>query len=245
MHSDFIRSPGFLASKKTIEVKRLLLKCIQSATHDFVTAAQWYNTSRAEMARDVSKNIDAILSYIRAIRSIASKVAQHDVGDSSFIKTLLIDFEDIHETALSLENKLINSQASSMELVGHSLPTLLPDKGVKVYVSLYQADGQDFQQWLVQLASISQYIVARPIYQHEDHVCRVIRSKYSEESEAYIEVSVDPSNIVPTAEYHRKDRFGHNLLSLLPYAIIPENILAFVYRGRRYMYRNANLIPVG
>ena len=122
----------------------------------------------------------------------------------------------------------------------------VPDKKVAVYISLYKMDGYDLDKWARQLAIISEYRTGRPIYREEANVCRLLRARQNQVSEAYAMLAIDPQDIIPSQSFYaRQDQFGAALLNVLPHAITVENIIAFVHRGITYVYENKKLYPAG
>lgn len=110
-----------------------------------------------------------------------------------------------------------------------------------VYISLYQAHGNNMTQWQSAIKSIVEHAVSRPVYSREEDIVALIRSKEHPECEAYIVVNVKEDDVIPP--YLGKavqDRFGHELLTLRQGAIALQNITEFVHE-QRYLCKNGRL----
>lgn len=114
---------------------------------------------------------------------------------------------------------------------------------VKVFISLYQTDGNNLEKWHLTLKALSEYSISRPVYFSEEHVNMLIRSKADIYREAYVVVLVKPVDIIHlAADKTAKDRFGNELVTLKVSAIKLENIVEFVHGRNRYEYESEGLV---
>jgi intracellular multiplication protein IcmQ len=218
---------------KNEELKRHLVECVNEKKRNFVQLAEkFYHLNRR-----------ADTDYRQLCQSIIATIDQ-------------VLTTDDWETSLFLRNTLkplrkLRDQAQELLIVmGDDVKTSyvaapLAPNATKLYISLYQANGHDLKQWAAQLASLSSYMIGRPIYANEADVIQIIRTKLSQLSEAYVVVAVDRDKIITDSQSRaRKDRLGHVLISLLPDAIASDKIVEFVHQGKHYAYRDQQLTPI-
>ncbi|QLH41365.1 MAG: Dot/Icm secretion system protein IcmQ [Coxiellaceae bacterium] len=114
---------------------------------------------------------------------------------------------------------------------------------VKLYISLYQADGNNLQKWQTTLKALADYSVGRPIYKQEEHVKANIRAKNDMTREGYVVVWVSETDIIKLSNSQTAtDRFGNPLITLKMGAVRLENILEFVHCQQRYQVYEGNLV---
>lgn len=114
----------------------------------------------------------------------------------------------------------------------------------KVYISLYQADGERIESWAMAIKSLAEHCVGRPVYRHVEHVQQLLRVKHSR-SEGYVVIWVRDLDILPpNAGLRACDRFGNELLNLRAGSIQIENIIEFVHDDKVYSFVNKQLFPV-
>lgn len=111
----------------------------------------------------------------------------------------------------------------------------------KVFISVYQADGNNLQQWHRTLKSINTYSIGRPVYSKEENVRAMIRSKIDKQREGYVTVLIKEQDITSVGR-EITDRFGNELLTLKMGAVHPENILEFFHGDKIYNYSDEGLV---
>jgi intracellular multiplication protein IcmQ len=111
-----------------------------------------------------------------------------------------------------------------------------PKEGyIKVYVSIYQADGANIDRWRSTVKSLADYSINRPIYRAQEHIEAILRAKTDIKREAYVIVHVKENSIIQ--QYPGRamtDRFGNELITLKEGSVKLENIIEFVHEGKRY-----------
>lgn len=218
---------------KNEQLKQLLLQCVDKEKDQFAQLANhFYNASH--------RSDDHYLDLCNAIISAVDGVLNASDWDASlFLRNTIKPLKKIRDHALELRQAL----GGGASLAASQDTTSLAENCVKLYVSLYQAHGHDLKKWANQLNSIGSYMTGRPVYQNEAEVKKIIRAKYAQISEAYAVVAVDQSNIIVNEHATpRKDRFDSILVSLVPGAVVCDNILEFVHQGKRYYFHNDQLL---
>lgn len=116
-------------------------------------------------------------------------------------------------------------------------------KFTEVYVSLYQAEGNNISKWQIVVNSLAGYNVTRPVYENEEHIQKAIKTKEFRQNDAYVVVKISKEDIMPPlSEKPPVDKHGHTLLVLREGAIKLENILRFSHLSGEYDYREGVLI---
>ena len=114
---------------------------------------------------------------------------------------------------------------------------------INVFISLYQADGNDMKKWQNTLKGLALNNVGRPVYQSDDHVKASIRARGNPTCEGYATVQIKTSDLMKMPDGRvPKDRYGNELLTVRENAVSLENIKEFVHaNGQVYDFRNGNL----
>ena len=113
---------------------------------------------------------------------------------------------------------------------------------IKVFISLYQFDGENLQNWLNTLKTLTSYNVTRPTYRNEWHVRELINSKADSRRHAYVEVLINESDLI-NIDPLPVDTLGHELLVLKEGAVKIPNIVGFIhYNKKRYTFNGEKLI---
>jgi intracellular multiplication protein IcmQ len=116
----------------------------------------------------------------------------------------------------------------------------------EVFISLYNADGNNLPKWEKIVNSLSNNIVTRPIYHLENDIRALIRSKMHKENEAYVAIYISSSDVIHVPqEKMMVDRLGHELLIAKDGAVKPENIIRFMHATGRYLFKDHKLIRQG
>ena len=225
-------STGF--DLKTETLKNHLIECVNSEKETFVKLADEFY----QQTRRTDADYKALCA---AIIAASDQLLKADDWDSSlFLRNTLNPIKKIHDYALELQAELAGSNPAT-----HIASLPLNNDQIKLYVSLYQANGHDLKAWALQLASITNHMIGRPIHESEENAISAIRHKLSQVSEAYAMVFVDKSKIIGEDQMRpRKDRFGNTLINLLPNALTSENVREFVHLQKRYYFKNLQLIPI-
>lgn len=139
------------------------------------------------------------------------------------------------------------SDSSSENSSNDRFTQLVPEGYMRVYVLLYQTEGNKLTSWQYALRTLLEYNTSRPTYKEESHVQELIRSKKDVVRYGYAVVNLKISDVYPEDEEHApKDAFNHELLVLKENAIKRENIIGFVHSARRrYSFVDGELIYRG
>lgn len=107
-----------------------------------------------------------------------------------------------------------------------------PAGTIKVYISLYQVDGNNLQAWQNTVKTLTAYNVTRPTYRSEEHVRELISSKADIKRHAYVEILIQESDLIPIDPLP-VDTLGHELLILKEGAVKIKNIISFVHANKK------------
>lgn len=112
-----------------------------------------------------------------------------------------------------------------------------------VYISLYQAEGNNIRKWFGVVTSLAGHSVSRPVYKKEEDIQAAIRAKEYKQNDAYIVVKIREKDllIIP-GEKPRLDREGRELLILKENAVKLENIIRFVHLSGEYILSENTLV---
>ena len=116
----------------------------------------------------------------------------------------------------------------------------------KVFVLLYQNEGENLEGWFNTIKTLTEYSVTRPAYKEEAHVQEVIRSKDSDVGRnGYVIVDVKNEDL-SLEEEQQLDQFDHPLVALKEGTIKLENVVEFVHANKkRYVVKDNKLELLG
>lgn len=112
----------------------------------------------------------------------------------------------------------------------------------EVFISLYTADGSNLQSWERIIANLPRQMISRPIYESEDQVKSLIKSKENRVNEAYVVIYINKSDIIPLSrDKILHDRLGNPLITLKDRSLDLENVTRFVHISGEYKYSRGRL----
>lgn len=213
-------------------VRNRLREVVQLEKEKFLTLAEAFYKSHGRRDAQCLELTRAIIATVDAV--MAAGHWKH----SPFLRDTVKPLLDLQQQAQAMQTQLLRDQ-------GEEAPEAYVLKGdeVKVYISLYQAEGHDMKQWELQLRSIDSYMMGRPIYKNEEEVRNLVRQKVVQTSEAYA-VAVVPSSRLLANEFSAKkvDRRGCELLVVEALALKPSDVIEFVHLNKRYHFYKQTLV---
>ncbi len=168
-----------------------------------------------EISRKLVKILDKLLS-------------KGDWGSSPLLRTTKKKFQNYKDEAESLAAE---PEVAEEALVNHRVP----EGYRKVFISLYQSEGRNLQLWQNMLKSLARFSISRPVYDNEDYVQEVIRSKPEPVRHAYAVVVVREDDIIQNGRV-KTDPLGHELIVLRERAVELRNILEFVHANKKHYH---------
>ena len=203
---------------------------LEAIKRDFVRSAQsFYDQGRYDTSQLLAL-VDAVLL------ALGQLTAECGAVDSSYLHAQLKPFFLLQQEALDLKKQLLSKQG----VVTIAEPVLAED-AVKVYISLYQADGYDMEAWQAQLASVASYCVGRPVYKDQASVEQAIRQRMRQSAEAYV-VAIVPKSAIITSVAGLGFTQSDGRIHLRSGVLRTEHIVEFVHSGQRYRYIDGQFI---
>src|SRR3990167_1083131 len=150
---------------KNEELKRHLIQCVDEEKKHFVQVAEEFYRLGRRTDDDYRKLCQAVINAIDQV------LLANEWDTSLFLRNTLKPLRNIRDQAFELQKRL----GEKIE-TGYVEP-MLAENITKLYISLYQTNGHDLKQWALQLGSLSSNMIGRPIYQHEEDVIKIIRTK--------------------------------------------------------------------
>lgn len=217
---------------KNEEQKRKLLDAIQAEKTKFIEQAEHFNhelpsdESDAAMCRSIIATVNAVLE-------------DGNWEDSLFLRNTVKPLYEVREKAVALLEHITGVSASAET---HE-PTVDASQSELLYVSLFQNEGHNLRKWELQLQSMANYMVGRPIYRKREDIERLIRNKVDQTCEAYAVIAVRPEDIqADMYQLDRRDREGNELVSVKQGKVSENNIVEFVCHGRSYRFIKSRLL---
>ncbi|HLD16991.1 MAG TPA: Dot/Icm secretion system protein IcmQ [Coxiellaceae bacterium] len=192
---------------------------------------EFYNSPRKdnELSQKVSTGILTIINRI---------LEAGDWDTSLFLRNTIKPIRKLKEEILAATAATGSDQAAKNPL------EQLRESQQAVYISLYLAGGHDLKSWERLLKNLPRYVQGRPVYEKEESVQRLIRSKADPSADSYVVVAIRKQDILAPSSYTGTvvDRLDQPLLTLKEGAIQAEGIVEFVHLGQRYRFDRGRLI---
>lgn len=158
--------------------------------------------------------------------------------ESLFLRNISKKFRELRQEA----EQLLIERTGFGTIATHVVPKEKPGH-VKVFISLYQTEGNNLQKWHRTLRLLTDHSVSRPVYQNEEEVKAMIRAKADVLREGYVSLFVKEQDIMQLPPNKvATDKLGHELMTLKAHAVKPENILEFIHNQKRYHVEEQGLV---
>jgi intracellular multiplication protein IcmQ len=146
--------------------------------------------------------------------------------------------------ALREEAQALLSDLQTASLSEEKQPAVHKKAGqCSIYMGLHLGGAVQMARWEHMLQTLSAYSVGRPVYAEEAHAKAALHAKLGRENDAYVEIVIDETAILPVPEDKMpKDRLQQPLLTLKMGAIYAENIARFVCSGHTYRFIRGRLV---
>jgi len=164
---------------------------------------------------------------------------------SSFLKIVGSRLKKIKEKFTNDSKEYLASANANLRLKNTDLINRIAERaGQKlIFISIYNSDGQSLNAWEKIIHNITKQYITRPIYNNEEDISNLIKSKVNKINEAYISVYVSSDsylNVLP--EKLPKDKLGKKMILLKDNVIKLENIVNMIHIGNVYNWEKNKLV---
>lgn len=161
--------------------------------------------------------------------------------ESNFLRVIGKNLREIRE---KFANQVNASGHEKSKVASHLANRIALRSGQQeIFISLYSSDGTNLQSWERILINLPKQVLSRPIYESEDDVKALIKTKENKNNEAYVSMYISQSDILPIApDKTPVDKLGKPLLTLKDKSLSTDNINRFVHITGTYQYVQGRLI---
>jgi len=203
--------------------------------------------AKKQMERDKEE-----FKQLKHVLHVLNKAIQKGPWDKTvFLRATgkkLCELRDRFKAGLNLTPEEEAALESGTTAESLEIPTISQPQAnqIQVYISLYNAAGNEIMNWERLLNSLGNSLITRPILKTEDDVRELIRSKVNKKNEAYVVAYIEDKDIIkPEGNDVPKDALGHELMMLKSGSIQLENIVRFVHTSGEYSFQKGRLVRVG
>lgn len=222
----------FKATTNNVENKEQKIESLQRIDNNITETLQGIRTLYAVDDKKASTELVTVLDNL---------LDSNDWESSLLLRTTKKHLGALREEAKQIADKLNDNVDAKLD---QQVKTALKPDHIKIYISIYQAEGANLQAWQKMLKSLANYSITRPVYENEEHVREVIRAKPDMQRHAYVVVAIFQNSIIHL-EKPSVNQFGHELLALKEGAVQLQNIIEFVHaNAKRYVFRNNTLVLI-
>ena len=212
--------------------REVLLAVLNQQNEIILAAVEELNAVQGEDRALAAQYCQKVIDCVDTIE------AAGDWESSLFLRNIIKPIKQVREDAQALLAELADAVVTQA-----SLRSGITENQQLLFISLFQAKGNDMAGWQLQLRSIDRYWVGRPVYEEESCCQKVLRIKDNTQNEAYAAVIVDKEMIQSSGEFdvERKDRYGNILVMLKPNAITADQVIEFFHEKKRYSFKDGRL----
>ncbi len=180
---------------------------------------------------------------IAAILKVLDEAIEQGPWDASnFLKVIGKNLREARDQ-FSNQSNVLEQVKSKIEM--HLAKQLASQKSNKreIFVSLYSAHGTDLQSWERIIINLPKQMISRPIYDNEEDVKALIKTKENKMNEAYVSMYVGQHDVLLLSEDKTPvDKLGKPLLTLKDKSLCLDNINHFVHQSGIYYYDQGRLV---
>ncbi len=185
---------------------------------------------------------------LELIRIVDKLIAEGQWEGSLFFEIAGKKLRDLRDR-LNKKLELMGPSASQKNsTLTNNQPAISHSGLIEIYISLYNAEGNNLKKWEIILASLNRQIVSRPIYKKEKDIADIIKAKNNTMNDGYAIAYVSETDIMRPQSALDKipiDRYGHELITLKEHVLKPENITKFVHVTGEYSFQHGVLRKLG
>jgi intracellular multiplication protein IcmQ len=162
-------------------------------------------------------------------------------NESNFLRVIGKNLQGIRDNFANLLNGGSDQQSGVETISPHQAALRATQK--EIFIALYSSEGSNLQSWERILANLPRQLVSRPIYDEEEGVKYLIKSKENKTNEAYVVAYVSQVDILNIqSDKGPVDKFGKPLMTIKDRSLNLDNISRFVHISGIYLYKKGRLI---
>jgi intracellular multiplication protein IcmQ len=181
------------------------------------------------------KQTDAIL------KALDDALKEGPWDDSNFLRVIGKNLREIRD---GFANQLNSKEQEKAKLASNLANRVALRSGQKeIFIALYSFDGSNLQSWERIIINLPKQTVSRPIYENEEDIRAIIKTKENKNNEGFVSIYVNQSDILPmTPDKTPVDKLGKPLLTLKDKVLSLDNINYFAHVTGTYQLAQGRLI---
>lgn len=177
---------------------------------------------------------------IEILKALDEAIEQGPWDESNFLRVIGKNLREIRaDYVRHIESSIVKTKEDTF-----NANRLVARSGFQeVYVSLYSSEGTNLQAWERILINLPRQMISRPIYENENDLIQLIKSKANKANEAYVAIYINTNDILAvTVDKTPLDKLGKPLLVLKDRSLNLENVSRFVHFSGDYVFYKNRLI---
>lgn len=177
------------------------------------------------------KKREDVTVFGEKLRGILGNVlASGDWKSSLFLQSAEARFRDLQ---VQVDQMYDDSSTGKETDVKDPSDVQTPAGFSRVFVLLYQLDGNNLQSWMRTIGNLIEHSAARPVYKVEEYAKEFVRSKVPNSYRSgYVTIDVKDTDFYEAEQ--QSDQFGHPLFVLGENAVTLENIVEFIHNNKKH-----------
>ena len=175
------------------------------------------------------------------LKALDDAIEQGPWDESNFLRVIGKNLREIRD---GFANQLHVPGQEKLKIASHLANRIALRSGQQeIFVALYSSNGTNIQAWERILMNLPKQMISRPIYDNEEDVKALIKTKENKNNEAYVSMYVSQSDILAiSADKVTVDKLGKSLLTLKDKSLSLDNINRLVHASGSYQYTQGRLV---
>lgn len=175
------------------------------------------------------------------LKALDEAIANGPWDESNFLRVIGKNLREIRDEFF---NQLHAPGHEKLKVASHLANRIALRSGQQeIFIALYSSNGTNLQSWERILMNLPKQMISRPVYNNEDDLKAMIRTKENKNNEAYVSMYISKGDILTlSADRTPMDKLGKPLLSLKDKSLSLDNINHFVHASGTYLYTQGRLV---
>ena len=175
------------------------------------------------------------------LKALDDAIGQGPWDESNFLRVIGKNLREIRD---GFANQLHAPVHEKLKIASHLANRVALRSGQQeIFIALYSSNGTNIQSWERILMNLPKQMISRPVYDNEDDIRALIKTKENKDNEAYVSMYISQSDILAiSADKTPIDKRGKRLLTLKDKSLSLDNINRFVHTSGIYQYTQGRLV---
>ena len=175
------------------------------------------------------------------LKALDDAITEGPWDESNFLRVIGKNLREIRE---DFSNHLNATGHEKSKMASHLANRVALRTGQQeIFVALYSSNWTNMQSWERILMNLPKQMISRPIYDNEEDIKALIKTKENKQNEAYVSMYISQGDILKLSpDKTPVDKLGKSLLTLKDKSLTLDNINRFVHVSGIYQYIQGRIV---